>query len=60
MAATITTPTGNTCQNNLNDSSVTALVSGAGPVRVILRHSEPWSGSHPSEPGVPQLLSTAI
>ena len=35
--ATNTTPTGNTSQNNLNDSSVTALVRGAGPVRVIVR-----------------------
>ena len=33
--ATNTTPMGKTFQNKLNDSSVTALVIGTGPVRVM-------------------------
>ena len=35
--ATKTTPIGNTFQKRLKDSSVTALVIGAGPVNVMLR-----------------------
>ena len=47
VIATRKTPTGNTSQNRLNDSSVTALVIGAGPVRAILscRHSQSVSFS---------------
>ena len=46
--ATNATPLGNTLQNKLNDSSVTAFVIGTGPVSVITRplDSQPLSSAN--------------
>ena len=56
--ATIKTPTGNTPQNMLKDSSVTALVIGAGPVSVISRFQK--SQSVCPFPSLSTLLNLSI